>query len=172
MPQSKRRLLARMAAAVPFVFTGVVAVPTAAHASCPTDYYYYIPSHSGYFMWDGRTSFKDGPGGTMSGTVTTATTVSTTVSASGSYSVNGIIEEAKIEISASLTASVTTTVGHTYSHNITAGKYGNMRYGSWGEHVNWEYWRDNSTCTSTRLGYGTANIANTAVGWKYWETSS
>lgn len=170
----RRRTGALMSAAViaGASLVTLVAVPQQAFAQCLFETWYSIPSHKGIFMWDGVTSFKDGPGGTMTGSVTKSRTVSTTVSASGSYSISGIITTVKVEVSSSATSSVTTTVGHTYSHNISAGKYGNLKYGSWGDSISWKRWRRNGDCTATVIGHGTARVANTAVGWKYWETNS
>lgn len=145
---------------------------TAGTQGCPTEYYYDITSNTGYHMWDGRTYFKDGPGGTITGSVTRTGTVTTSVSATGSYSVGGIVAQAKIEVSGSLTQSVAISVGHTYSRNITAGRYGNMKYGSWGQRVGWRYLVDKSDCKTYTISSGTAYIPTAAVGWRYWETTS
>lgn len=151
---------------------GTQTAATAGPDACPTEYYYDITSNSGYHMWDGRTYFKDGPGGTITGSVTRTGTVPTSVSATGSYSVGGIVAQAKIEVSGSLTQSVAISVGHTYSRNITSGRYGNMKYGSWGQKVGWRYLIDRSNCTTGVISSGTAYIPTAAVGWRYWETTS
>lgn len=152
----------------------VVFAPAAsASIYCDPGYYYSFPSTtSSYHIGASGTYFKDGPGGTMTGSVTTATTVSVTGTVSAGATLSGIVASAKVEVSASITSSTAITVGHTYSHTITSGKYGNMRYGSWGYKLNWEYRYMYSNCTSVAKSYGTAYAPTGAVGWRYWETTS
>ncbi|MDT5041209.1 MAG: hypothetical protein QOE51_2194 [Actinoplanes sp.] len=164
------------------VLTGVVlagAGATAAHAdtaeplSCPPDTSVSITSQYSYLIPASSSTFKDGPGGTITVSVTQASTISATLSSSLEVSTNEIIAAGKVSVSASVTGSVTVTVGHTYSHNISANKYGNAQYGSWGYHVNWEKTRDNGNCKGvTVLATGTATLPTSSLGWKYWETSS
>lgn len=115
---------------------------------------------------------KDGPGGSMTGSVQNSTSVAATMTVGASAELGGVIAKAKVEVSASLTSSVGITIGHSYTHTITAGKYGNMQYGSWGQQVNWKKYKNNANCTTTTVASGTARIPSTSVGWKYWETTS
>jgi hypothetical protein len=138
---------------------------------CPPDTGVAITSHSSYFMGTANV-FKDGPGGTIQVSVTRASTLQASLSVTGEVSVSDVISSAKLSVSASITSSVAVTVGHTYTHNITANKYGNAQYGSWGYKVGWEKTRDNGNCTVTVLASGTAVLPVSSVGWKYWETSS
>lgn len=154
----------------------VIAPAGAASAStdaCPVETLYAITSNTSYHMrGTGLPIFKDGPGGTMTGSVSAATSVSATMTVGASVELGNVIARAKVQVSASLTASVGITIGHSYTHTITAGKYGNMQYGSWGQQVNWTKYQDNANCTTTTLATGTARIPSTSVGWKYWETTS
>jgi hypothetical protein len=163
------------------VLAGVVlagAGSTAAHAdtavplACPPDVSVSITSKTSYLIPASSSTFKDGPGGTISVSVTKASTISATLSSSAEVSTNEIIAAGKVSVSASVTGSVTVTVGHTYSHNITSNKYGNAQYGSWGYKVNWQKTRDNGNCKGvTVLATGTAKLPTSSLGWKYWETS-
>jgi hypothetical protein len=151
----------------------VLSVPTASAAPyCDPHYYYSFPSRTSYHIRASGTSFKDGPGGTITGSVTSSHTVTATGTVSAGASISGIVASAKVDVSASISKSVAITVGHTYSHNITARKYGNMRYGSWGYKLNWQYRYMYSNCNSVVKSYGTAKVPTGKVGWKYWETSS
>ncbi|NUQ97035.1 MAG: hypothetical protein HOY79_10885 [Streptomyces sp.] len=143
----------------------------AAPRSCPPDIGVGITGHSSYFLGSPN-KFKDGPGGTISVSVTKASTVSATISSTAEVSVSDVIASAKLSVSGSITKSVAVTVGHTYTHNISAHKYGNAWYGSWGYKVDWEKTRDRANCTTEVLATGTAVLPVDSVGWRYWETSS
>ncbi|GAA3082046.1 hypothetical protein GCM10010530_05350 [Kribbella aluminosa] len=130
--------------------------------------------HSSYFVpAGGLPIFKDGPGGHLTVGLTKNYTASATISTGGSVELGGVIAKAKLEVSQSLASSVSLTVLHTYDRVITAGKYGNVQYGSWGQSVTWRRYYDGADCTTTLRASGTARIPSAAsVGWKYWETSS
>lgn len=117
-------------------------------------------------------TYRDGPGGTISVSTTQSATISASVSGTGSYEVGGIIAKAKVEISASLTQTVSISGTHTFTHAITAGKYGNAQYGSYGKKVTWRRYQDNSNCTTTLIASGTAFIPTNTVGFRYWESAS
>ncbi len=141
---------------------------------CDPGNYLYTTNAGTLFMPAPGVSFKDGPGGSVTASVATAKTVSATATVSAGVTVSGIVASAKVDISASVTGSVAITVGHAYTHAISAHKYGNLEYGSWGYNVNWrkiERFQD-SKCSETPLGIGTARIPTNTVGWRYSETSS
>src|SRR6185436_11487182 len=119
-----------------------VAAESTALAACPSEYWYDITSSSSYHIPASGQYFKDGPGGSMTASVTYSSTIGASGTVSAGASVSGIVAEAKIEVSATISTSQTITIGHTYTHTITAGKYGNMQYGSWGYKLSWDYWHD------------------------------
>lgn len=174
MPSALARL-ARSAAVVPVVLTGAAGMQIAgagtALAGCPTSTYYGITSHTSYHLPAPGTYYKDGPGGTMTVSVTQASTINASVTATAGVSVSGLIATAKAEVSATIGASQSITVGHTYSHGVTAGRYGNLQYGSWGYSLAWKYYQDTPTCTTVVRSSGTAKVPTNAVGWRYWETT-
>ena len=151
----------------------VLSTPTASAAEyCDPHYYYSFPSRTSYHIGASGTSFKDGPGGSMTGSVTSSSTITATGTVSAGASISGIVASAKVDVSASVAKSVSITVGHSYTHSISSGKYGNMRYGSWGYKLNWQYRYMYSNCHTVLKSYGTAKVPTGKVGWKYWETSS
>lgn len=109
----------------------------------------------------------------MTVSVQTASTISATASVSAGATLSGLVAQVQTEVSASATKSRSITVGHRYSRNISSGKYGNMQFGSWGHTVSWKYYRINPDCSVTlrSSGFG-GKIPNSAIGWRYWETSS
>lgn len=109
-------------------------------------------------IWDKNTSFKDGPGGTIVGSVTEASTLSGTFGAKGETTIGAIFAKVKVEVSGSVTKSRTITKGHSYSHLVSPGKYGHMRYGSWGWNVSWAERRAYSNCAEETLAQGVAKI--------------
>ncbi|WP_206318191.1 hypothetical protein [Actinacidiphila epipremni] len=154
----------------------VVAVP--AHASsqaCSVSYDYVIDSKANYFVpaaWNG-THLKDGPGGSMSVSVTKAGTLSLSATGTAEFSTSALFAKAKVSVSSTVATSVSVTVGHTYSHTITAGKYGNAQYGSWGYKITWsEYINNGPACLSHLYATGSATLPTDSTGWKYWETAS
>lgn len=177
------RLPIRLAtlAAIPVIgMASALVGATAANAEDVTPYGVYCDPNvsldvnnqaSNYMIPLSSQIYKDGPGGTISVSVTQSGTVSSTATVTASVKVSDIVTEAKVDVSASVTSSTSITVGHTYSHNITAGKYGNAEYGSWGYNVVWKQWQNYSNCTSSLIAQGTGKLTSNAVGWKYWETS-
>ena len=178
-----RRLIAiAVSTATITLVAGVVPAETAMAAdlgatprvpqNCGYDVWSRIDSHQGFHMWDGKTWFKDGPGGTVTASVHRTSTMSASISAGAEISINELIADSKVSISASVTRTVSTTTGHTYTHSIPSGKYGNLQYGTWAYHVTWSKWRQNGNCTVTELAAGYGTVPTVAVGWKYFTTSS
>ena len=83
-----------------------------------------------------------------------------------------ILAKAKISIKASLERTNSTSTTHTYSHKISKGRFGHVRYVSWGKRVTWTKYRDNATCTTTKLASGVISFPSVEEGWYYWETRS
>ncbi|MFI9630495.1 hypothetical protein [Streptomyces sp. NPDC052042] len=122
--------------------------------------------------WFG-TSYKDGPGGTMTVTVQKSGKLGVEISGTVGASASVLLAEVKAEYSVKVVAEVGITVGHTYSHAIPAKKYGHLQYGSWGYKVNWvKYKTSADRCGKVKLGSGTAKLPTKEVGWRYWTTSS
>jgi hypothetical protein len=128
----------------------------------------FVPS-----WWNG-TSYKDGPGGTMSVSVTKSGTISAEVSGSGEWSAGAILAKAKTTISVKIAGSVSITTGHNYSHDISRNKYGHLQYGSWGYYATWKrYRRVGDGCHApAEIAHGTTTLPTKETGWKYWETST
>ncbi|MFL6239956.1 MAG: hypothetical protein ACJ735_10760 [Actinomycetes bacterium] len=168
------RMAKLLAAVVPMTGMLVAGTSGVANAACVSDrgWYVDVTSSSSYHLPAPGTYFKDGPGGTMTVSVQNSTSVSASMSYSTEVSVSDIVSSVKAQISASAERSQTITVGHTYSHSIPSGYYGNLQYGSWGYYVHWEHVYDNGNCTYRYGDTGTAKVPSTAVGWKYWSTSS
>lgn len=129
---------------------------------------YHVPS-----WWNG-TSYKDGPGGSMTVSVTKGGTLGMEISAGAEAEASVVLAKAKTSVSVKVVGSVTITTGHTYSHNISSHKYGHLQYGSWGYKISWKKWRRKGDgCGSpTLVKSGTATLPTKETGWKYWETAS
>lgn len=168
------RMAKLLAAVVPMSGLLVAGTTGVANAQCASDrgWYVDITSSSSYHLPAAGTYFKDGPGGTMTVSVQSSTTVSASMTATSEVSISDIVSSVKAQVSASAEKSQTITVGHTYSHSIPSGSYGNLQYGSWGYYVHWQHVFDNGNCTYSYGASGTAKVPTTAVGWKYWTTSS
>jgi hypothetical protein len=141
----------------------------------PRSTWYEFTSKKSTFVpsWWNGTSYKDGPGGTMTVSVTKSGTISLEVSGSGEYSAGAILAKAKTTISVKVAGSVSITTGHTYSQDIPKHKYGHMQYGAWGYKASWKRYRTSSDgCGEVEIGHGTTTLPTSEVGWKYWETSS
>lgn len=164
--------LARMGTVLAVLATSLVGLPLTAAAGCPEEIYVSITSVDGIHMWDRETYFKDGPGGTMTGKVTESSTISATISAGAEISVSALVSTVKAQVTASATKSRTTSIGHDYSHKVKAGKYGNLKYGSWAKKVGWKKTRVNRSCTTTVLDRGTGRVPTKAVGWRFWHSNS
>jgi hypothetical protein len=135
---------------------------------CLEGYVSEIDSSRYVFIWDRKTWFRDGPGGTVSGTVTKASQIAASISVGASISINDLITDSQVTVSASVTKTVSTSVGNGYSHGIPARKFGDIEYGAWGYQVKWSYWRRNANCTATELDHGTGMVPIVATGWHYW----
>ncbi|WP_432055005.1 hypothetical protein [Streptomyces sp. bgisy022] len=116
--------------------------------------------------------YKDGPGGTMVLTRVKAGSVATKITAGAGVTVSGIVAEAKAEVSGDSVKEISWETQHQYRRDIKAKKYGNARFGSWGHYVKWQKYYQLPNCKKTQISYGTANVANKTIGFKYWETSS
>jgi hypothetical protein len=129
---------------------------------------YHVPS-----WWNG-TSYKDGPGGSMTVSVTKGGTLGMEISAGAESEASAVLAKAKVSVSAKVIGSVTITTGHTYTHEISSHKYGHLQYGSWGYKISWKKLRRKGDgCGSpTLVKSGTATLPTKETGWKYKETSS
>ncbi|MEU3050303.1 MULTISPECIES: hypothetical protein [unclassified Streptomyces] len=100
--------------------------------------------------------------------------MATTITSGGSASIGAIIADVDVKLEGSIEArfeySWDTTVR--YERNITRGKYGNARYGTWGKKAYWEKYYQLPTCKKTQRSTGTADVVTNSEGWKFWETSS
>jgi hypothetical protein len=149
----------------------VVAAP-AAHAGCPTDTYYSVSGKTTRLPFRGVPTFKDGRGGTITVSRNYSGSVSYRVEVGAESEVGAILAKAKISIKASLERTNSTSTTHTYSHKISKGRFGHVRYVSWGKRVTWTKYRDNATCTTTKLASGVISFPSVEEGWYYWETRS
>ncbi len=122
--------------------------------------------------FSGIPTFKNGPGGTMSVTKDYSGSASFQVTAGAESEVGAVLAKAKVSVSASLTQTNSSTVTNNYTRTITAGKYGNVQYVSWGKTVNWKKYYLDAYCRSTTKATGTIKFPSTSEGWYYWETSS
>lgn len=155
----------------------VAAAPAQAGAvqprACSVSYDWVINSRTSHFMPAAGTSYKDGPGGSMTVSVLTASTISGTISGTAESDIGFLVAKAKISVSTSVTKSVTVTKGHSYTHAVATNKYGHMQYGTWGYSLKWtEYINNGPACLSHVYKQGTAVLPRTEVGWRYWETAS
>lgn len=73
----------------------------------------------------------------MSVTKSYSGTASFSVTAGTESEVGAVLARAKVSISGTLSTSKSTSATNTYSRTITAGKYGNARYVSWGKSVSY-----------------------------------
>jgi hypothetical protein len=108
----------------------------------------------------------------MTVSVSSSSTISTTTTATFTISTSALVAESQLQVSGSLTTSDSISVGHSYTHAISSGKYGNMNYGTWGQHVTFQKWHYTPACAGVLDGTATANIPDSSVGWYYWETTS
>ncbi|MFF3763160.1 hypothetical protein ACFYYR_03595 [Streptomyces sp. NPDC001922] len=126
---------------------------------------YHVPS-----WWHG-TSYKDGPGGTMTVEVLKSGKIVVELSGSVSADAGVILAKVKTEFGVKVVAEVGVTVGHKYARDIKRGRYGHMQYGSWGYKTKWtKYETSANRCGKKKLGSGTAKLPTKEVGWRYWET--
>lgn len=126
---------------------------------------YHIPS-----WWNG-TSYKDGPGGTVTVEVVKSGKIGIELSGNVSAEAGVLLAKAKTEFGAKVIGEVGISTGHRYSRNIKNGYYGNVQYGTWGEKFNWtKYETSANRCGKKKLGSGTTKMPTKKVGWRYWET--
>ncbi|WP_411080762.1 hypothetical protein [Streptomyces sp. cmx-18-6] len=150
----------------------VAAAPSLAPAGvCSGGLKYDITSNKLLHISVGKT-FKKGPGGTLTGKVTKKEMIRSRVPVTGGASAAGVIAQAKREVKDTLRKEVPTSVGSKFTRKVAKKKYGNMRYGSWGQQVKWRYYQETPDCKRTTRATGTANIVSTLRGWRYWETAS
>jgi hypothetical protein len=167
----KRKSIKAMAVGAA-VAASLVSAPAVANAGlCAGGYIYDITSSSDMY-WGIGTTYKDGPGGSMTVSVTTNKTISSSATVTAGATLGGIIAQAKFEVSGTITSSNSVEVGHAYTHGIAAGRYGNMQYAVWGKKVNWQYILESANCARTVKSSGIANLTTSTEGWRYWETAS
>ena len=116
--------------------------------------------------------WKSGPGGTVTVSSNRSGSFATTVSGGAGMTVNMIVAEVKADASGNATKSTSWGTGYSYTRDIPSGKYGNVQYGTWGHSVAWERYYELPNCTKTQRTTGTAKVANTAHGYRYWSTNS
>jgi hypothetical protein len=127
--------------------------------------HYHIPS-----WWNG-TSYKDGPGGTMSVEVLKSGKISLELSGTISAEAGVLLAKAKTEFGAKVVGEVGIATGHRYTRHIKSGHYGHLQYGTWGEKYNWvKYETSANRCGKKKLGSGSVKMPTKEVGWRYWET--
>jgi hypothetical protein len=76
--------------------------------------------------------FKSGPGGTTTAAVQRTLATSLSVQLGATFKAGAIVASAEANMSITGTVTATIQETHTYSHNISANKYGHLRYGNWG----------------------------------------
>ena len=80
-----------------------------------------------------------------------------------------MLAKAKVSISASLPKTNTTQTTHAYERKITKGKFGNVRYVSWGKRVAWKK-KERLDCSVAVLAKGVIRFPAQKEGW-FWETN-
>lgn len=117
-------------------------------------------------------TFRNGPGGTLSVTRSYSGSTTFSIAVGASIDVGPVLAQAKMSVDASLTQSNSTSATNTYSRKITAGKFGNVQYVSYGKKVNFRKYRLNADCSTTTLtSGGSITYPSSVEGWYYWETS-
>lgn len=141
--------------------------------ACPGDQFYVESSVNQSYHMPVGIQFKSGPGGTVHATIQFSLSVTYTIGGSGTFSASALIADAKVSLDVHLAATASLSQSYTYDHNISAGKYGHLQFGDWGYHFNWKFERQNSNCTVSVLGSGSASLPDVTVwGYRYWETST
>lgn len=166
------RRIAATATATVLSSTGLAVTSTGTAQACPTVSFYGLTSSATRIPFTGIPHFKSGPGGRVAASRSTSKTVSYQVTAGAESEVGAVLAKAKVSVSASLVKSQSTSVIYSYSHNISSGKYGHLRYVSWGKKIKWKKYRYNSSCQQIFLGSGTIKFPTNAEGWYYWQTNS
>lgn len=150
--------------------SGLFALTPSPAGACPAVPFYGLTSSSVRVPFNGIPRFKDGPGGKITVSRKKNKTVTYQVVAGAESEVGAVLAKAKVSVSASLTKSQSTEVVHSYEHKIPKGKYGNVRYVSWGKKIRWKKYRYNSSCKQILIRKGTINFPRQAEGWYYWTT--
>ncbi len=107
----------------------------------------------------------------MHTSLSSASTTSASATVTAGATISGIVAQAKVEVSGTITQSTTTTATWGVDRNVSAGKYGNLQFGSFGYHVGWRYYYDGANCTTILKSSGTAKVPTNALGWKCWEVN-
>ena len=169
----RHRTLAILAAVGLAASGVVVTAPPAGATRCgEAGAFYRVSGTNTRMPFKDVPTFKDGPGGKIIVSRSYSGSVSYGVVAGAESEVGAVLAKAKVSISASLTKTNSTTTTHTYERKITAGKYGNVRYVSWGKRVAWTKKKERLDCTVATLAKGVIRFPATKEGWYYWETNS
>jgi hypothetical protein len=142
--------------------------PHGSPQACYEHTYSEIDAARYVFIWDGRTWYRDGPGGRVTGTVERRSDISATISVGATISIGFLVADSQVTVSAAVTRTASITTGHSYFHDIPARRFGNIEYGAWGYQVDWSQWREDRGCRFTELAAGTGMVPTVAVGWFYW----
>jgi hypothetical protein len=170
-PNWRRRVISGTALlSMMFPLGAVVSGPAA--AACGGEYFYKVKASSTRMPFADVPHFKNGPGGTVTTTRKTSKSVSYGVVAGAESEVGAVLAKAKVSISASLTKSNSTDVINTYSRKISPGKFGHLRYVSWGKRVAWVKKKERLDCSTYVVRRGVIRFPTKAEGWYYWETNN
>ncbi|MGA8210184.1 MAG: hypothetical protein WB441_14775 [Nocardioidaceae bacterium] len=151
--------------------SGLFAATASPAGACPRVPFYGLTSSQVRIPFSGIPHFKNGPGGSVTATRSTSKSVSFQVTAGAESEVGAVLAKAKVSVSASLTRSQSTDVVVSYHHSIPAGKFGNLRYVSYGRKVNWKKYVFDGSCRQHQIGSGTIKFPTQSEGWYYWTTS-
>lgn len=169
----RHRTLTILAGASLALSGAVASAPPAGATRCGEAGSYYTVSATNTRMpFKNVPVFKDGPGGKIIVSRAYSGSVSYGVVAGAESEVGAVLAKAKVSISASLTKTNTTQTTHTYERRITKGKFGNVRYVSWGKRVAWKKKKERLDCSVAVLAKGVIRFPAQKEGWFYWETNS
>ncbi len=169
MKSSKRVAVLGSAA---LLSSGLFAVTASPAGACPRVAYYGVTSSPVRIGFSGVPHFKNGRGGEVTGTRSTNKSVSFQVTAGAESEVGAVLAKAKVSVSASLTKSQSTDVIISYRHKIPAGKFGHLKYVSYGKKIVWKKYLYDGACKQHVIGSGTINFPTNAEGWYYWTTNN
>ncbi|QDP96258.1 hypothetical protein FOE78_10430 [Microlunatus elymi] len=171
----KKQIIASIAATALTAGGLVVATAAPAQAMCPDKTGYTLHATQVAMPFKHVKQFKDGKGGKIVVSKSYSGSVSYNVTAGAEAEVGTVFAKAKVSVSSSLTKTNSTSATHTYEHAISKGKYGHVRYVSWGKRVSWKKWHQVTTskgCQIKNLRSGVINFPTKSEGWQYWETKS
>lgn len=151
--------------------SGLFAVTSSPAGACPTVPFYGVSGTQTRIPFKGVPHFKNGPGGTVTATRSKDKTVAFQVTAGVESEVGAVLAKAKASISASLTRSQSTAVIVSYTKKIPKGKFGNLRYVSYGKKVKWKKYRYDNSCQKYLVSQGTIKFPTKAEGWYYWTSN-